>query len=52
MNEIIVEQLIYSGLDFIDSNQRKYGIIRDGLHINDGGVRMLAANLSHYIRYC
>ena len=52
-NEIVVEKLMYSGLDFIDNNQIKYGnISRDGLHINDGGVRKLATNFSHYIRYC
>ena len=52
-NEVIVEKLMYSGFDFIDNNQIKYGYIaRDGLHINDGGVRKLAANFSHYIRYC
>ena len=51
-NEIIVEKLMYSGFDFIDNNQIKYGYLaRDGLHINDGGVRKLAANFSHYIRY-
>ena len=53
-NEIIVEKLMFfSGFDFIDNNQIRYGFLaRDGLHINDGGVRKLAANFSHYIRYC
>ena len=52
-NEVIVEKLMYSGFDFIDNNQIKYGYLaRDGLHINDGGVRKLAANFSHYVRYC
>ena len=52
-NEIIVEKLMYSGFHFIDNNQIKYGYLaRDGLHINDGGVRKSAANFSHYIRYC
>ena len=51
INEVIVEKLMYSGFDFIDNNQIKYGYLaRDGLHINDGGVRKLAANFSHYIK--
>ena len=50
-NELVVEKLMYSGFDFIDNNQIKYGnISRDGLHINDGGVKKLASNFSHYIR--
>ena len=44
---------MYSGFDFIDNNQIKYGYLaRNGLHINDGGVTKLAADFSHYIMYC
>ena len=52
-NQILEEKLLFSGLDYVNNDNVKYGMIStDGLHVNDGGVRMLASNFSKYIRYC
>ena len=52
-NKILEEKLLLSGLDFIDNSNLRYGNISfDGLHVNDGGVKMLASNFSKYVRYC
>ena len=51
-NKILEEKLLLSRLDFIDNSNLRYGYISfDGLHVNDGGVKMLASNLSKYVRY-
>lgn len=52
-NKLLEEKLLLSGIDFINSDNIHYGDIAfDGLHINEGGVKMLASNYSKYIRYC
>ena len=52
-NQILEEKLLFSGLDYVNNDNVRYGMISaDGLHVNDGGVRMLASNFSKYIRYC
>ena len=41
------------GFDFIDSDNILFSnLARDGLHINTGGARKFAINLSRYIKYC
>ena len=52
-NKLLEEKLLLSGLDFINNDNLRYGNISfDGLHINEGGVRILASNFSKYISYC
>lgn len=52
-NQLLEEKLLLSGLDFINNDNIRYGNISfDGLHVNEGGVKMLASNYSKYIRYC
>ena len=52
-NQLLEEKLLLSGLDFINNENIRYGNISfDGLHINEGGVKVLASNYSKYIRYC
>ena len=52
-NKLLEEKVLLSGLDFIDNSNLRYGNSSfDGLHVNDGGVKMLASNFSKYLRYC
>ena len=52
-NQLLEEKLLLSGLDFINNDNIRYGNISfDGLHVNEGGVKMLASNYSRYIKYC
>eukprot|EP00112_Aurelia_sp_Birch-Aquarium-sp1_P012392 Seg2607.2 transcript_id=Seg2607.2/GoldUCD/mRNA.D3Y31 product="hypothetical protein" protein_id=Seg2607.2/GoldUCD/D3Y31 len=52
-NQLLEEKLLLSGLDFINNDNIRYGNISfDGLHVNEGGVKILASNYSKYIRYC
>ena len=52
-NQMLQEKLLFSGLDYIDNDNIRYGNISfDGLHINEGGVKILASNYSKYVRYC
>ena len=52
-NQLLQEKLLFSGLDYIDNDNIRYGNISvDGLHINEGGVKILASNFSKYVRYC
>ena len=52
-NQLLEEKLLLSALDFINNDNIGYGNISfDGLHVNDGGVKMLASNCSGYIKYC
>ena len=44
-NQLLEEKLILNGLDFINNENIRYGNISfDGLHINEGGVKVLASN--------
>ena len=53
INQLSEEKLLLNGLDFINNENIRYGNISfDGLHINEGGVKVLASNYSKYIRYC
>ncbi len=52
-NQLLQEKLLFSGLDYIDNDNIRYGNISfDGLLINEGGVKFLASNYSKYVRYC
>ena len=52
-NQLLEEKLLLSRLDFINNDNIRYGNISfDGLHVNEGGVKMLASNYSRYIKYC
>ncbi len=45
--------LMLNGFDFIDNDNILYSnLARDGLHINTGGARKFASNLSRFIKYC
>ena len=51
-NMILEEKLHFSGLNFIDNSNLSYGSIPfDGIHINDGRVKMPTSNLSKFERY-
>ena len=52
-NQLLEEKLLLNDLHFINNENNRYGNISfDGLHINEGGVKILASNYSKYIRYC
>ena len=52
-NQLLQDKLLFSGLDYIDNDNIRYGNISvDGFHINEGGVKILASNFSKYVRYC
>ena len=52
-NQTLEEKLLFSGLDYVNNDNIKYGMIStDGLHVNDSGLRIIASNFSKYIRYC
>ena len=53
VNKIIEEKLNLHGFDFINNSNILFcNLWKDGLHINDGGIRKFAGNLSSYFRYC
>ena len=53
VNKILEEKLNLHGFDFINNANILFcNLWKDGLHINDGGIRKFAGNLSSYFRYC
>lgn len=53
INELLGEELSIKGMDIIDNNNIMYSNLwKDGLHLNDGGVRKYSANLSKFVKYC
>ena len=53
VNELLKEELELHGIDFIENENILFSNIgSDGLHINPGGVRKLAGNITNYLRYC
>lgn len=52
-NKHVSDELMLNGFDFIDNDNILYSnLARDGLHINTGGARKFASNLSRFIKYC
>ena len=52
-NEILKETLLLNGFDYVDNDNILFSnLAKDGLHINEGGMRKFASNVSRYIRYC
>jgi len=53
VNELLSAELSIRGIDFINNDSIKYSTLwKDGLHLNDGGVRKFSGNLSKFIKYC
>ena len=53
VNELLSEELSIRGIEFINNDSIKYSNLwKDGLHLNDGGVRKFSGNLSKFIKYC
>ena len=53
VNELLSEELSIRGIDFISNDNIIYSNLwKDGLHVNDGGVRKFSGNLSKFIKYC
>ena len=53
VNELLSEELSIRGIEFINNDSIKYSKLwKDGLHLNDGGVRKFSGNLSKFIKYC
>ena len=53
VNELLSEELSIRGIDFINNDNIMYSNVwKDGLHLNDGGVRKFSGNLSKFIKYC
>ena len=53
VNELLSEELSIRGIDFINNKNIIYSNLwKDGLHLNDGGVRKFSGNLSKFIKYC
>ena len=47
------ETLLLNGFDYVDNDNILFSdLAKDGLHINEGGMRKFASNVSRYIRYC
>ena len=52
-NRLIEEEVSLNGIDFIDNSNIYFSNLwKDGLHINDQGIRKYAGNISNFIRYC
>ena len=52
-NEILKETLFLNGFDYIDNSNILFcNLAKDGLHINEGGMRKFSSNVSRFIRYC
>ena len=52
-NKILKEKLLLQGYDLIDNDNILFtNLAKDGLHINQGGLRKFAGNISKYIRFC
>ena len=53
VNKLLWDELILNGFDFIDNDNILFSnLAHDGLHINTGGARKFASNLSRFIKYC
>ena len=53
VNKLLAEELAINGLDMIDnSNVTFSNLLKDGLHISDGGARKFSGNVSKFIEYC
>ena len=52
-NKILKDKLLLQGYDRIDNDNILFtNLAKDGLHINQGGLRKFAGNISKYIRFC
>lgn len=52
-NKILKDKLLLQGYDLIDNDNILFtNLAKDGLHINQGGLRKFAGNISKYIRFC
>ena len=46
-NEILKEALLLNGFDYVDNDNNLFSnLAKDGLHINEGGMREFASNVS------
>ena len=53
VNTLLEDELALNGIDIIDNSNIFFSNLwKDGLHINDGGVRKFSGNLSRFIKYC
>ena len=53
VNELLEDELSTKGMDIIDNNNILYSNLwKDGLHLNDGGVRKFSAHVSKFAKYC
>ena len=53
VNELLEDELSIKGMDIIDNNNIMYSNLwKDGLLLNDGGVRKYSANVSKFAKYC
>ena len=53
LHKILNEELTLNGFDTIDNdNIHFFNLAKDGLHLNGGGTRKYASNLSKFMRYC
>lgn len=53
LNGLLDEELAINGFDIIDNDNIQYSNLwKDGLHVNEGGIRKLSGNLSRYVKYC
>ena len=52
-NKILKDKLLLQGYDLIDNDNILFtNLAKDGLHINQGGLRKFAGNICKYIRVC
>ena len=52
VNKLVEDKLSLKGIDFIENNNIIFSNLkRDGLHLNDGGVRKFSSNLSKFVKY-
>ena len=53
LHKILNEELTLNGFDLIDNDNIYFSnLAQDGLHLNEGGTRKYASNLSKFMRYC
>ena len=53
LHKILNEELTLNGFDIIDNDNIYFSnLAKDGLHLNEGGTRKYASNLSKFMRYC
>ena len=53
VNELLSEELSIRDIDFINNDNIIYrNLWKDGLHLNEGGVRKFSGNLNKFIKYC